>query len=217
VNELLLKLDIQLNRLDHILNELNLRERLILLSLPLLLSIFLSYQYIWPMVEKGMKPINLKQRQAVENVATYKQLLSTQKGHGGDYLEQLAYSNQKLRRDIAKQNDINLYTEAKLLKFDFIRYEEEQWATFLDKIVTQAQNKKLRITDLHNHLIHNDSNRTFFPRFAIDMNVSGNFSNFFTYMTYLNSQEDFVDIYDLHIEGGSTINAQVKLFLWGTQ
>ena len=211
------EIDLVLNKIDQFLALRNRNEKFIIILLPLTLSLYLSFQFFYPMVESGLKPIETKQRQVIENVTTYQQLLATQKGHGGDYLEQLAYSNQKLRKEIESQKDLTLYTEAKLLDFDFLRYDEFGWSNFLDTIVVKAQNERLRITQLHNQLIDNDKNISFFPRYEVDMNITGNFSRLFNFITFLHEQPDFVDIYSLQVEGGHRVNASVKMHLWGHQ
>jgi hypothetical protein len=176
---------------------------------------FISYSYLIPITQKQLKKDLNIQKQLLAKISQEKQYLNTVTVNGDQ-----RYKIKKLQNEIAQLKisfsdlkEINEYSDYQIQTLSELLFNEQNWAKFLDSIALKAKRNNIDIFLISNTFINNKDN--FGHVLEIGVDCSGKYRNMIKFMNEIEESELVVDIYDINLESNSSINANLKVSVWG--
>lgn len=160
-------------------------EKYILIAIPALVFIFISYLYLYPYSKNSLDKV-LKDRDTIkQDISQFQSVISTIEGSNS--LSSLSQQMQKLD---AQKEEVN--TQIDSIKAKVMEFENEQkkWSESLKFITNLAKEEKIEIENLKT-TISNDEN---FRYFNANLKGKGEFKNILKYINEIEVKEPLLRV-----------------------
>ncbi|MDR1976961.1 MAG: hypothetical protein LBQ18_08240 [Campylobacteraceae bacterium] len=207
--------DTLLDKLDNYLSTKKVTEVYLIYVIVVGLIVFFIYSFVFPEAESFYNTNTAKLRDITSK-------LSSEEKYIFEGAPQVAQLDGDIKRNTELLKDaryVNGYVDGKLKELSYLLFNDQSWASFMDRITALAKEYKINIIKIENDFKDNKDleNGKIEQVLNIDINSRGTFHNVIKFINALEESQLVVDVYESTISSNTTsvLDTDVKLAVWG--
>ncbi len=195
--------------LDDLFRDRKKSEKLMLLSLPMLIFFLLSYIIINPLCKKTAEKSEQKYTASLNEIKLIKAFLADKDSNTLASKTDQAEA-QKIKAQIEEIKNANAKIQNELNEYGYIRLGEDNGLSFTDFVTNAANDRRIALAQMKTNIY--DINKSMFTK-ELDMNLScsGSFRSFVGFLSDIESAKTFTRIDSVSFAADRELNATLNI------
>lgn len=207
-----------LSRIDEYFEQKSQNERYILSFGVIAVIAYLLYIFSFDASERFYNEQSMQYEQISKELKVVQDYIKSVSSPNGDQnfkIKEQSKELEALKKIHEELLGFNNYFDDKLKELSFLLFNDQNWATFLDRIVILAKENNIKILELNNEF-KNPSYQKVEQILNINVKLLGSYQNMLNYINSLEESELVVDLHKIDINATQKeLGANIAISIWG--
>ncbi|MBE3605519.1 type 4a pilus biogenesis protein PilO [Campylobacter sp. RM13119] len=207
-----------LSRIDEYFEQKSQNERYILSFGVIAVIAYLLYIFSFDASERFYNEQSMQYEQISKELKVVQNYIKSVSSPNGDQnfkIKEQSKELEALKKTHEELLGFNNYFDDKLKELSFLLFNDQNWATFLDRIVILAKENNIKILELNNEF-KNPSYQKVEQILNINVKLLGSYQNMLNYINSLEESELVVDLHKIDINATQKeLGANIAISIWG--